>query len=143
MLTANMLPKSRLGKRSTMGALVCGSSCPAADVHHEAPQGETEAHATSTTTSASVACVGLCPRPHSVIRVKLHPGQKVSGVGDVCQSVRRLRHIYIVVTHCIAASVAVAFLELCPGKMEYPYGREKPCIHASTFFFYFFFFRAL
>lgn len=92
-LRANMLPKSRLGKRSTMGALVCGSSCPTTEGPHEVPQGEAESLA------ASAACVGLGPRPHGVIRVKLHPGQKVSGEGGRELEAKTSQSVsYIVVT---------------------------------------------
>lgn len=88
-LRVNMLPKSRLGKRSTMGALVCGSSCHAADGQREVPQGEPESYATS------AGSVGLGPRSHGVIRVKLHPGQKVSRKGDICSRPKRVR-VYVV-----------------------------------------------
>ncbi|KAG5265368.1 hypothetical protein AALO_G00241630 [Alosa alosa] len=88
-----MLPKSRLGKRSTMGALVCGS-CHPSDGHQEAPQLPPHQHQGEA--EAGTPCLGLGPRPHGVIRVKLHPGQKVyvfCGGQECCGMVEQHNHV--------------------------------------------------
>ncbi|XP_063039915.1 zinc finger protein 395a [Engraulis encrasicolus] len=87
-----MLPKCRLGKRSTMGALVCGP-CHPTDGHQVAlqqQQGESDGGA------IAAGCLGVPPRPHGVIRVKLHPGQKVyvySGGQECCGVVEQHNHV--------------------------------------------------
>ncbi|XP_060904325.1 zinc finger protein 395a [Labrus mixtus] len=69
----DMLPKTRLGKRSPFGALV-SSACPAAGTHAGQETGET---------SIAMATVG---GEHPISRVKGHPGMKVyfqcSGGGE-------------------------------------------------------------
>lgn len=63
-LTATVLPRTRLGKRSPMGALVCNSS----------PEGLAEVGGHGDTDGAPGTGAGV----HGVHKVKLYPGQRVS-----------------------------------------------------------------
>lgn len=66
-LTVTVLPRSRLGKRSPLGALVCNSS--AEGLGDAGGHGDAEGAHVSSRIGAGV---------HGIHGVKLHPGQRVS-----------------------------------------------------------------
>lgn len=71
-LTATVLPRSRLGKRSPLGALVCNSSA----------EGLVDIGGHGDTDGVPVIS-GIGAGVHGVHRVKLHPGQRVSRSSEV------------------------------------------------------------
>lgn len=73
-LASTVLPRSRLGKRSPLGALVCNSS--ADGLVDAGGHGDTDRAPVSSGNGASVHGV------HGVHRVKLYPGQRVSGIEE-------------------------------------------------------------
>lgn len=66
-LTATMLPRTRLGKRSPLGALLCNLS----------PEGPLDIGGHGDADGAPVI-FGIGAGAHGVHRVKLYPGQRVS-----------------------------------------------------------------
>lgn len=65
-LTATVLPRSRLGKRSPLGALVCNSS----------PEGLVDVGGHGGADGAPMI-FGIGAGAHGIHRVKLYPGQRV------------------------------------------------------------------